>query len=121
MSDEKFLKGYGDKTWRGFKTEDGKHYKTTHADFSNVMDHVKYMDQAVNESTVMKKKGYQHVGTIPMVLLEDWLIKHGYTMHQFAINEGGDKNKTNPHGGSGVKDQFLKYFLSRDFNKLHNM
>lgn len=118
---EKLIKNYGNGTWRGFKSEDGKHYKTTHADLSDVVEHARYLNEAVNENTTMKKKGYQHVGSIPMVLLEDWLIKHNYTMHQFAINEGGEKNKTNPHGGGGVKDKFLKYFLSRDFNKLHNM
>jgi hypothetical protein len=116
---EKLIKNYGD-TWKGFKTEDGKHYKTTHSDFSNIIQHVKNMDEAVNESSAAKRKGYQHVGTIPMALLEDWLIKHNYTMHDFAINAGGEKCKTNPHGGGGVKDKFLKYFLSRDFAKLHN-
>lgn len=117
---EKLLKNYGD-MWRGFKTEDGKHYKTTHADFSNVIRHVEDMNELVNESSVARRKGYKHVGTIPMALLEDWLIKHNYTMHEFAINAGGEKGKSNPYGGTGVKDKFLKYFLSRDFNKLHNM
>lgn len=117
---EKFVKGYGD-AWKGFKSEDGKHYRTSHADFSNIIEHNRYLNEAVNESTVMKKKGYQHIGSIPTVLLEDWLTKNGYTMHDFAINAGGDKDKSNPYGGGGVKDKFLKYFLSRDFNKLHNM
>lgn len=116
---EKLIKNYGD-TWTGFKSEDGKHYKTTHSDFSNVIQHVKNMDELVNESTAAKRKGYQHVGTIPMALLEDWLLKHNYTMHDFAVNAGGEKGKTNPHGGGGVKDKFLKYFLSKDFAKLHN-
>ena len=120
MSDEKFLKGYGN-MWTGFKTEDGEHYKTTHADFSGIIDHVKHMNETVNESATARRKGYQHIGTIPLPLLEQWLIEHGYTMHEFAINAGGEKNKTNPHGGGGVKDKFLKYFLSRDFAKLHNV
>lgn len=119
MSDERLIKNHGN-LWTGFKTEDNKHYKTTHADFSGIIKHVEDMDERVNENAAMKAKGYQHVGTIPMALLEDWLIKHNYTMHEFAINAGGEKNKTNPHGGGGVKDKFLKYFLSRDFNKLHN-
>ena len=116
---EKLLKRY-ENMWTGFKTEDGKHYKTTHADFSGVIEHVKNMDELVNQSSRAKMKGYQHVGTIPMALLEDWLKKHGHTMHEFAINAGGER-KSNPYGGGGVKDKFLKYFLSRDFNKLHNM
>ena len=120
MSDEKVLKTY-ENMWTGFKSEDGKHYKTTHADFSGVIKHVENMKELVNESQVARNKGYQHIGTIPMALLEDWLVKHNYTMHEFAINAGGEKGKTDPYHGSGVKDKFLKYFLSRDFNKLHNM
>jgi hypothetical protein len=121
MSDERILKNYGN-TVTGFKTEDGKHYRTTHGDYTDVIEHVRHMDQKVNEAPkATNRNGYKHIGTIPVPILEDWLIRHNYSMHEFAINAGGEKGKTNPYGGGGVKDKFLKFFLSKDFSKLHNM
>ena len=121
MSDERILKDYGN-TVTGFKSEDGKHYRTTHSDFSDVVEHVKNMNEQVNgASRATNRQGYKHIGTIPLPILEQWLFERNYTMHEFAINAGGEKGKTDPYGGGGVKDKFLKYFLSSDFNKLHNM
>ena len=114
MSDEKLLKHYGN-TWTGFKSEDGKHYKTVHSDFTDVIER----KNLIADAQARSKSGYEHVASIPLPILEAWLIEHNFTMHEFSINAGGDKNKTDITK-SGVKDQFLKYFMSRDFSKLHN-
>ena len=119
MSKERLLKDYGN-TVTGFMTEDGKHYKTVHSDFSDVIDHVSNMREKVNEAPrATNRNGYKHIGTVPLPILEKWLQDHNYSMHEFAINAGGEKGKTDI-GGPGVKDKFLKFFLSRDFSKLHN-
>ncbi len=57
-----------------------------------------------------------------MAVLVDWLGKHGYTIDQFARNDGGSARVTvnNYHKDGGVKAQFLKYFLSRDFSQIHS-
>lgn len=52
-------------------------------------------------------------------MLVDWLKKHGYTMHEWATNAGGDPYNYRV-GGPGVKDKFATHFLSRDYSKLHN-
>ncbi len=111
---EKFLKHYGN-TWTGFASEDGKHYKTTHSNFQDIIDR----REKIAEAQAGKRDGLQHIASIPLPILEDWLIKHGYTMHDFSINAGGDKNHPDMTK-SGVKDQFLKYFMSRDFSKFHS-
>jgi len=51
--------------------------------------------------------GRQYIGSVPVVLLQDWLTKHGYTLDQFARREGT------------IRQEFMKFFLSRDFSKLH--
>lgn len=113
---ERLLKDYGNvKT--GFISQDGKHYKHTQGDFSDAIERVGQLRQTINEQK--SRNGYHHIGSVPLPILEDWLNQHNYTMHEFAINAGGEKGKTDING-PGVKDKFLKYFLSRDFSKLHN-
>ena len=103
---------------RTFSSEDGKHYRGEHQNMEPVMKRVELIKQAQAERGT-GQFDRRYVGSIPKTILIDWLTKHGYKMDEFARNEGGDPYKTNPHGGSGVKDKFLKYFLSRDFAKLH--
>lgn len=60
----------------------------------------------------------RYVGSVPPSILIKWLEDHNYTMDQWARNDGGspyDKRVDGP----GVYDKFLKFFLTRDFAKLH--
>jgi hypothetical protein len=104
---------------RTFSSEDGNHYRTEKQELGPAMRRAKLIQdaQAVNGTG---KNDRRYVGSIPKTVLIDWLRTHGYQIEQFARNDGGDPYKTNPHHGNGVKDKFLKYFLSRDFAKLHS-
>ena len=97
-----------------FATEEGKHYRVHTQDIGQVMDHVK-MHRELNEG----RRDSAHLCTIPEGVLLDWLRKHGFTFRDFMTNAGGNQREGIP-GGPGVKDQFLKFFLGRDFSKLHN-
>lgn len=93
---------------RGFVTQDGNHYRTEHQDLDPAMRRVERIRHA--QELVKKENnpmGRQYIGSVPVVLLQDWLTKHGYTLDQFARREGT------------IRQEFMKYFLSRDFSKLH--
>lgn len=118
MAGERVLAKTAD-TVKSFLTVDGKHYRKFSVNMQPVMDRVAYLNEKVNGATrAENRQGYQYLGSIPKTMLVDWLNKHGYTMHDFAVNAGGQKGKTDPRG-SGVKDKFMRYFMSRDFAKLH--
>lgn len=103
---------------RTFSSEDGKHFRGEVQELGPAIRRAELIQQAqaVNGTGQYDRR---YVGSIPQTILIDWLNKHGYRIDEFARNEGGDPYKTNPHHGGGVKDKFLKYFLSRDFAKLH--
>lgn len=103
---------------RSFSHEDGADYRVEHQELGPAISRSQLIReaQAVNGTG---KHDRRYVGSIPVTLLQGWLNKHGYRMDEFARNEGGNPYKTDPHQGGGVKDKFLKYFLSRDFAKLH--
>lgn len=118
MADKKTVYKKGELT-KNVISEDGKHYRHFSMDMDPVMDRVKYLNEKVNEAPrAGNRQGYHYLGSVPLTMITDWLDKHGYTMHDFSVNAGGEKGKTNPNG-SGVKDKFMKYFMSRDFAKLH--
>lgn len=117
MSDEKLTQAVGDYV-RSFKSEDGVNYRRERQELGPAIDRSQLIRDGQKHFGT-GKADRRYVGSIPMTILVDWLNQHGFTMNQFATNQGGDPYKTNPHFGGGVKDQFLKYFLSRDFAKLH--
>ena len=107
---------------KSFATEDGTHYRHYKQDLAPAVKHARYLADKVNEAPKSGNKGgWGYVGSIPMVVLVDWLTKHGYTFDQWARNDGGNGNAHvgNYKSDPGVKAQFLRYFLSRDYAKLH--
>lgn len=106
---------------RTFSSEDGRHYRGHHQELGPAIrrvQHIRHMHEHATRAS--NPNGWQHIGSIPPAVLVDWLNKHGYKIDEWARNDGGDPYKTDPHSGGGVKDKFLKYYLSRDFAKLHN-
>jgi len=107
----------GSDYYRTFSTEDGVHYRGSHQELGPAMRRSKLMREA-QEHRGRGQYDRDYVGSIPKAVLHDWLKKHGYSNDEWARNEGGD-----PYikfaGGPGVYDQFLTFFLSRDFSKLH--
>ena len=102
--------------------EDGKFYRRTVQASKPVLAHVQFLRDKVNEAPAAgNPNGWGFVGSIPWPLLLAWLQKHHYGIDQFARNEGGAPKVgvTNYHKDKGVKAQFLKYFFTREFSKLH--
>jgi hypothetical protein len=98
-------------------------FRRLHQEGSPIVRHVEQLRHKVNEApTSGNPNGWQHAGSIPMVMLVGWLKENGYTMHQWAVNEGGQAKCSvrNYHTDPGVKAQFLRFFFSRDYAKLHN-
>ena len=91
-----------------FLAEDGKHYRGQRQDIAPIIDRVTDLRNGAITSKIKNPNEWRHVGSIPMTVLLDWLTKNRYTMDQWARNE--DRSK----------DKFLRYFMSRDFSKLHN-
>jgi hypothetical protein len=126
MATERFIKGAAD-YGRSFVSEDGVHYRREHQNLDASIEHVRKIrdkhDYATRQSN---PNGWQHIGSVPQVVLIDWLNKHGYTMDEFARNDGGTRCAAGmdpvAHAtlDGGVRSEFLRYFLSRDFSKLHN-
>ena len=109
---------------RGFQTEDGAHYRTERQELGPAIRRAKLIQEAqAHKGTGEFDRRY--IGSVPMVVLTDWLKARGYTMDQWARNDGGtrcpfgaDPINHAMHDG-GIKSEFLRYFLSRDFSKLH--
>lgn len=94
-------------------------------ELSHAIKHVSRIRQLHDLATrASNPNGWMHIGSIPEVVLIDWLNKHNYTMDMFARNDGGEYNRDGDPQfhlkDSGVKSEFLRYFLSREFSKLHN-
>ena len=108
---------------KSFGSEDGVHYRHYKQDFGPAMEHRKYLDEKVNGAPKSgNKNGWRHHGVVPTALVLDWLSKNGYTIDQWARNDGGrpDANPDNYHKDPGIKSQFMRYFFTREFSKLHN-
>jgi hypothetical protein len=91
--------------------EDGVVYKGFKQNLQPAMDHVKKVRDMHDYATKASNPSeWKHIGTVPIVLITDWLLHNtpGYRMEHFARNV------------DGCKDRFLKYFMSREFSKLHN-
>ena len=117
MGKARLTKAVGDYV-RRFKTEDGVHYRMEHQDLDPAMRRVKLIQEAeARRGTGITDRRY--VGSVPMTLIIDWCRKHGYTIDQWARNDGGIPGMMYPESTSGVKDKFMKYFLTREFSKLH--
>jgi hypothetical protein len=116
VSDRRLTRAVGDYT-RGFSTEDGKHFRSETQELGPAIRRVELIKQAqmATQKSALDKR---YVGSVPITVIHDWLMKHGYKWEEYARNEGGEPYATNPRGG-GVRDKFMKYFLSRDFSKLH--
>ena len=109
---------------RTFSSEDGKHFRGERQDLEPAIKRT----AMIREMEAARGTGQydrRYIGSVPFVVITDWITKRGYTMHQWSINEGGSPC---PIGGDpmehiktdgGIKSQFLRYFLSRDFSKLH--
>ena len=125
MSDVRPLKASGDYA-RGFVSHHDKHYRKEVQNVGPAMQRVKEFRELQSYATAASNpNGWGYIGTIPKTILVDWLNSHGYTMDEWARNEGGSRC---PAGSDpmahatldgGVRSKFLRYFLSRDFSKLH--
>ncbi len=94
---------------RSFATEDGEHYRVHHQELGPAMKRVEQIKQAQDaaKGKVYNPTDRTYIGSVPVTVLTDWLQAHGYTIDQFARREGT------------IRQDFMKYFLSRDFSKLH--
>lgn len=110
-----------------FNIEDGKAYIGQHQDMKGLEQFATQMrhaaEQGGNQGGALKG---QYLGSISPAVLVSWLRKHGYNMNHFSTNAGGERYGRNPdpflyRTDPGVKSQFLRYYFSRDFSKLHNM
>ena len=108
---------------RGFIFEDGRAIRHERQELAPTIKRVERFRRLQGRSP----NEWRHVGSIPMTVLIDWLTKTGHTIDQWARNDGGTPC---PPGADpvqhiqrdpGVKSQFLRHFLSRDFSKLHNV
>ncbi len=79
---------------RGFASEDGNHYRTERQNMKPVLDHVKHLDDKVNSAPKAGNKNeMQYVGSIPLLVLTDWLKDNGYLMEHWARDEDRCKQK----------------------------
>ena len=89
--------------------QDGKIYTGHHQNIEPTIKHVKkirYMHSFATKQS--NPNGWRHLGSVPISIIVDWCARNKYSFHQWATN------------ADGAKDKFLKYFMSRDFSKLHN-
>jgi len=107
MAQKHITRAVGDYV-RSFTHESGVDYRHQTQELQPAMDRVARIRQAQELQTPkVNPTGRQFIGSVPVVVLTDWLKSKGYTMEQFARREGT------------VRQEFMKYFLSRDFSKLH--
>lgn len=125
MGKRRLTRAVGDYV-RGFQTEDNAHYRTERQELGPAIRRARLIREAQAHAgpTVTDRR---YIGSIPMTVLTDWLNARGYTMSDWARNVGGERCPVGVdplshavHDG-GVKSEFLRYFLSRDFSKLHAM
>ena len=117
MAKPRLTKAVGDYV-RGFATEGGENYRVEKQELGPAITR----DQAIVEAQAAHGTGMadrRFVGSVPMTVITDWCKKHGHTVDEWARNDGGIPGMMYPETKSGVKDKFMKYFLSREFSKLH--
>jgi len=107
MSSKRKTGGAGDYA-RSFSSEDGVHYRGHHQELGPAMRRV----EQIRELQALQNKqnnptGRTYIGSVPVTVLQDWLAKHNYTWEQWGRKEGT------------IRQEFMKYFLSREFSKLH--
>jgi len=79
---------------RGFASEDGLNYRTERQEMDPVLRHIKFLDDKVNQApTVGNQNDWHYAGSIPMVVLTDWVNKNGFSMHDFAVNNNNCKTR----------------------------
>jgi hypothetical protein len=124
MAKELKTRGSGDFA-RSFITDGKTHVRREFQELGPAMKRTKLIQEAEAASVGKNPTDRHYIGSIPMVVLTDWLRERNYNMHDWAINAGGTQC---PVGADpvahatldgGVKSEFLRYFLSRDFSKLH--
>lgn len=107
-----------------YSEEDGKSFVGHHI---NMDPMVKGASQLRELNALAKKKAgglnLRHEARIPMPMITDWCIKHGFTFDQWASNAGGNKDDGSEgfyQRDPGVKSLFMRWFKSREFSKLHH-
>lgn len=124
---ERLTKRTGD-IFRSFIDQDGTHIRRTHQELGPAMRRVELIREANAEASRrgLNPSGRTFIGSIPTNVLIGWLEERGYTWRDFWINAGGTMC---PPGAdpvqhamtdSGVKSEFLRFFLTRDWCKLHS-
>ena len=104
-----------------YSEEDGNQVIGHHMEMDPHIKHVKMMRDIRDQSTRMSNPNeWALEARVPIPILTSWLRANGFTLDQWARNEGGTKGKSYPESKNGVKDMFLRFFLSRDYSKLHN-
>ena len=94
---------------RALAFEGGNVYRHHHQDMAPVMKRVEQIRELQAHHTKETNPSERtYIGSVPVVLLVDWLNKRGYTREQYARNE------------NGIATAFKKYFLSREYSKLHS-
>ena len=111
---------------RSFSTEDGNNYRVESQDLTPAIERVKKIRDAEAALKPGQNPHDRHfIGSIPWSMLIDWLNARGYTIDQWARNEGGTRcafgEDPVAHAtmDGGIKSEFLRWFLSRDNSKLH--
>ena len=109
MADMKRLtKATGDYL-RGFVSENGNYYRTERQNLDGAIKHVQSIrDKHAYATKSSNPNEWRHVGSVPIVVISDWCRRNGYTFDQFARKEGN------------IREEFKRYFFSREFSKLHN-
>jgi hypothetical protein len=125
VSKARLIKSSGDYA-RGFVTQHGKHFRKEVQNIAPAMKRVEEISELQSYATKASNPNeWGYIGSVPKTILVDWLNSHNYTMDEWARNEGGSRC---PAGSDpmahatldgGVRSKFLRYFLSRDFSKLH--
>ena len=124
---ERLTKRTGD-IFRSFITQDGSHFRRTHQELGPAMRRAELIREAGEEANRrgINPTGRTYLGSIPMAVLINWLQERGYTMHDWAVNAGGTKCPPGAdpvaHAATdgGVKSEFMRFFLTRDWCKLHS-
>lgn len=76
-----------------FSSEDGAHYRGYEQPVEPIKEHIKQLDDSVNSAPASgNPNGWRYAGSIPMVLLMDWLKVSGTPIDVWARNEGGAKD-----------------------------
>lgn len=103
MGDIRPVKKSGD-IERLFGVEDGKHYRKWRQETGPALQHVADTNALIQANG--PSKGWEYRGSIPFVMILDWLKDKPYSLHDFAAQKD-------------VRKEFLKHFFSRDYSKFH--